>query len=113
MADLLIPLGGLAYVGVWIVFMASSARRSARSLLFLIATSIPLLLVSSAEPWLYATVVRFVGIVWVLGLSHFGDILSPMRSVEARFKSGPVVHLRSGVEPPPETQRGQLGGRPN
>lgn len=56
MTGLLIPLSALAYVGVWIIFMASPTRRSIRSVLFLSVTSIPLVLAASAEPRAYAAV---------------------------------------------------------
>lgn len=85
MTDFLIPFSALAYVGVWIIFMASRARRSLRSVLFLIATSLPLLIASSAELVEYTVTAATVAALWGLGLWDLGEALAPMRLAEARF----------------------------
>jgi hypothetical protein len=83
--DLLTPLTVLAYIGVWIMFMASPGRRSFRSVLFLIVTSLPLVVVSLVEPAAYGVVAAAVGTLWGLGLWDLREALAPMPPREARF----------------------------
>lgn len=78
----------LAYGTVWLLFMASPARRSMRSIVFLLLTT-PLLAVAAALPmpgsWF---VVSATAALWLVGLLDLHDVLAPMPRAELQFDEG-------------------------
>lgn len=75
----------LAYAAVWYFFMASPARRSLRSILFLAATS-PLLAVAALADFPLSLMGGgFIACLWLAGLWDLGHVLAPFEPAEVRF----------------------------
>jgi hypothetical protein len=85
-SPILLLASGIAYVGIWMIFLTSPARRSLRSVLFLGVTSIPLGFAGLIDGPTYWLVVGAVGLTWALGLWDLNDLLAPMPAAEARFE---------------------------
>lgn len=74
-----------SYVAVWLLYLTSPARRSLRSVLFLLITSLPLAPAAVLPPPYDLLLAAPVAAVWILGLMDFGHLLAPMEPVEVRF----------------------------
>ncbi len=75
----------LGYLFVWYLFMASPARRSLRSVAFLLATS-PLLVVAALADFPFDLLgAGAVAGLWLAGLWDLNHVLAPMAPAEVRF----------------------------